>query len=255
MKTSSHFLSAPHLRLSCRARRLTRVLQLARCRPRCRMNARWWSFLFGLVCVRAEGTRWTASQSPASIRRVEINSSLEISCSTSLPRVLSLSLHRLFKSDAQIVYLSLNDGEITKQNPRADYVDRVRVTGERSESEYQVTLRLSELQQDDTDLYYCSWTYTEAYAVEHLRSNGTVLIVGEKRPEPRCQMPPLDLVLVCAGTTASVLILCFCGVYFYRGRRVRTKGNFIPARPPGQTDPPDTDPAAATPTPPRSNRI
>ncbi|KAF6723075.1 hypothetical protein FQA47_000276 [Oryzias melastigma] len=198
------------------------------------MIARWWSCLFGLLCVHAEGTRWTASQSPASIRQVEINSSVEISCSTSLPSPMALSLHRFFKADAQIVYLSLSKANITKQNPREHYIDRVQVTREHLKPEYQVTLQLSKLKRDDTDLYYCSWTYFEdkEFTMEHLRSNGTVLVVGEKRPEAQCPIPTLDLVLVCAGATALILILSFCGVRLYRGRRVRTEGNFRPVPPP-----------------------
>lgn len=42
---------------------------------------------------------------------------------------------------------------------------------------------------------------------------------SEKRPEARCQILKLDLVLVCGGITAFVLILCFSAVSFWRGRR------------------------------------
>lgn len=217
---------------------------------------------------------------------------------------MALSLHRFFKADAQIVYLSLSKANITKQNPREHYIDRVQVTREHLKPEYQVTLQLSKLKRDDTDLYYCSWTFFEdkKFTMEHLRSNGTVLVVGgedesvcvcrvlmvsnassmsasEKRPEAQCPIPTLDLVLVCAGATALILILSFCGVRLYRGRRVRVKpiemlprlcpaslltlgfcvcrlkGTSDPCRPPGQRDLTETDPAAATRIPPTTNRI
>ncbi|XP_011471782.1 uncharacterized protein LOC105353787 [Oryzias latipes] len=196
------------------------------------MKAHWWSCLFGLLWVNAEGARWTASQRPASTLRVEINSSLEISCSTSLPNTLGLTLYRSFKASTKIVYLSLDKSGILKQTPDTDFIDRVRVTRERSDSEYEVTLQLSKLKEDDTDLYYCTWTYLDVHSVKHLKSNGTVVIVGEKRPEARCQILTLDLVLVCGGITAFVLILCFSAVSFWRGRRGQIKRSFRPTAPP-----------------------
>lgn len=67
---------------------------------------------------------------------------------------------------------------ILKQTPDTDFIERVRVTRERSDSEYEVKLQLSKLKEDDTDLYYCTWTYLDVHSVKHLKSNGTVVIVG-----------------------------------------------------------------------------
>uniref|UniRef100_A0A3P8TU18 Immunoglobulin V-set domain-containing protein n=1 Tax=Amphiprion percula TaxID=161767 RepID=A0A3P8TU18_AMPPE len=123
-----------------------------------------------------------SSQNPSSVSYKRVNSSAEITCSTSLSDPLGVYLYRRFPSDQGIVYLAFTGQEITKTTINEHFKDRVIVTEDQPvRGGNGFTMQLSLLELEDTNLYYCSWTYFESMRRQTLSSNGTVIIVrGEK---------------------------------------------------------------------------
>lgn len=103
----------------------------------------------------------------------------------SSPRVLGLSLVQQFHHEPkQIVYLSLKDGQISKQTTIKDFQNRIEVAAVQQNSEgFRFSFRLSLLQTSDTNLYFCTWSRVMPHlgTTEFLSSNGTVIIIrGEE---------------------------------------------------------------------------
>uniref|UniRef100_A0A1A7X748 Immunoglobulin V-set domain-containing protein n=2 Tax=Iconisemion striatum TaxID=60296 RepID=A0A1A7X748_9TELE len=214
------------------------------CSHGCMMKAHWWSCLLGLLCMPTEVTLsfWTASQSPSSTAWVSINSSVEIVCTTSLRTPEGLTLHGRFHKK-EIAYLYIEEGVIKKLTLDTAFKNRTEITPARVDPGLGFTLKLSLLGLDDTDLYYCQWSYLDKGQLEwNLKSNGTIVIVKESGPPEHCKAPSVDLTfisLIAAVFVASLLIII--GVLVWKCRRF--KKSFTPARPPR---PP--------PRPPRPNR-
>ena len=120
----------------------------------------------------------TVSQDPELIPLMRVNSSAEITCSTSLSNPMGLNLYRQFHGNMKVVYLSLDNGQVTRNTIAPEFEGRIH--HQQMKDGHGFTLQLSLLRQEDTDLYYCSWQYFEK-SLETLQSNGTMIIVRGKR--------------------------------------------------------------------------
>ncbi|CAG5910972.1 unnamed protein product [Menidia menidia] len=192
------------------------------------MKAQWWSCVLGLLCMPAEVMldNWAASQHPSTTSHVRVNSSLEITCSTSLSKPIGLTLHRLFKNNQNIVYLHFKNEKNPKITTSKIYNDRVTVL---KAEDSLVSVQLSWLQLDDTDLYYCRWTFLNTPTLVKLESNGTVIIVRESGPKDQCRDLTLDLTLICLSVTAlTVTAFLFIGALILKCNKF--KEHFKPAR-------------------------
>ncbi|XP_042364378.1 uncharacterized protein LOC121959222 [Plectropomus leopardus] len=200
------------------------------------MKAHWWSCVLGLLCMHAEVTlsTWTVSQEPSSISLIKVNSSFKITCSTSRPDPSGFYLHRRFHGKKDVVYLSLDNGEVTKNTITADFLGRIHVTREQQINKgHGFTLHLSLLGVMNTDFYYCSWKYlkSETATVDTLSSNGTIIIVTERDPHELCRSPILDLVFIALSVTAfTIAMILLIGTLIARCKRF--KKQFRPARAP-----------------------
>ncbi|XP_023129177.1 uncharacterized protein LOC111570566 [Amphiprion ocellaris] len=196
------------------------------------MKVHWWSCVLGLLCMPAEVmlSIWTASQNPSSVSYKRVNSSAEITCSTSLSDPLGVYLYRRFPSDQGIVYLAFTGQEITKTTINEHFKDRVIVTEDQPvRGGNGFTMQLSLLELEDTNLYYCSWTYFESMRRQTLSSNGTVIIVRERDPQEPCREPVWDFTLILLSITAFIVVLClFIAALIWRCRRFKKR--FRPGR-------------------------
>ncbi|XP_015251184.1 PREDICTED: uncharacterized protein LOC107098183 [Cyprinodon variegatus] len=199
------------------------------------MKAKWWSCVLGLLCMPAEVIlkSYTASQSPSSISYVRVNSSMEIECSSNLEKPTGLSFKRHFLGDEQILYLFYGDGagKLTKKatfKERIDVIQNQPKTGDHRK----VRIKLFQMGRNDTDLYYCSWTYMNEtnYVELSLESNGTVIIVSEHGPEIKGSDHALEMTLIYSSIAAFTFILIvIIGIMTVRCRRF--KKDFTPDRP------------------------
>ncbi|KAM4526292.1 uncharacterized protein V3H82_000706 [Fundulus diaphanus] len=200
------------------------------------MKAKWWSCVLGLLCMPAGVILdpWTAFQSPSSISNVRVNSSLEIRCTTTLESPVGLSLKRHFLKDEQILYLSFGNGDGFKDTKAEKFKNRTGITREQPNQgvKYSFKLQLSLLGLEDTDLYYCRWTYFDEVTYRHidLDSNGTVIIVREDGPVTECSNSTVDLTLICLSIAAcTTILLIFVGAVMVRCTRFKKR--FTPGRP------------------------
>ncbi|XP_028989025.1 uncharacterized protein LOC114845315 [Betta splendens] len=197
------------------------------------MKSHWWSCVLGLVCMAAEvaHSTWTVLQSPASTHRAKVNSSAEIKCSTSSTEVMGLCLRRRFHSKRDIVFLSLNKGEVMKDTTATEFKGRIQVTPNRNVKQgIELTLQLSLLQLEDTDLYYCEWNSLDSQSMQESKSsNGTILIVREFDAHEECESKLLDHVLISLSAAALIFLLFFCiGTMILKCPRFKKR--FRPAR-------------------------
>lgn len=175
----------------------------------------------------------TASQEPSAISLVKVNSSVEITCSTSLPEPMGFSLHKSVSGNIEVVYLDFQDGEVNRKNIMPEFEGRIQIPRDKQvKGRYRLTLQLSQLRLEDTDYYYCNWMHMNSKTYEHevLASNGTVIIVTDKTPQKQCNTPVTDLILIALTVTAcTVVLLLLIGVLVVRLRRF--KKLFRPNRP------------------------
>lgn len=124
----------------------------------------------------------TASQEPSSMSLMGINSSVEITCSTSLPDPMGVYLHRGFHGDEDAVYLDLEKGKVEKATVAPEFKGRIDVSSDQQIKDgFRFTFQMSRLELTDTDYYYCRWIFLKTTKLEDLSSSGTVIIVkGEK---------------------------------------------------------------------------
>ncbi|XP_047464459.1 uncharacterized protein LOC125022138 [Mugil cephalus] len=206
------------------------------------MRGNLWSCLLGLLFmpIEAKSPPGTAFQNPSSISYVRVNSSAEITCSTNLARPLSLELRRHFPDHTVVVYLALSKTGITKNTTVPEFKDRLHITSaQHIKHNHSLTWRLSLLGVEDTNLYYCRWTYIVNDTGE-VRSIGTVIVVtendplSENDPQAQCRDYILDLVLIGLCVTAVVIII-FLSVAALIQRCKQFNKDFRPAR-----DPPES---------------
>ncbi|XP_032358020.1 uncharacterized protein LOC116671134 isoform X2 [Etheostoma spectabile] len=191
------------------------------------MKAHWWSCVLGLLCMPASVmlSTWTVSQDPSSISLMRVNSSAKITCSTSLPDPLGLYLQSGFHDIRDIVFLSLENGLVTKNTTDPEFAGRINVAPDQQIREgHGFTLQLSLLGEEDTNVYYCSWRYfkSETANIETLPSIGTVIIVKESYPHIQCGDHIWDLLLIAFSVTAFTVLLFLFVRGIVRRKRVST---------------------------------
>lgn len=193
---------------------------------------------------------------------MRVNSSAEIVCTTSLASPMGLYMHRRFHKEQDVVYLDLNEFSVTKNTTSNKFKGRINISpAKQIKQELRgFTFRLSLLELEDTNLYYCEWIYTDEKLNKLLMtSNGTVIIVrGEENrafqymqstsikggvtfnlivynvlfslshteggPEEQCTNSILDLTLICSIVIGFTVILSLIiGVLIMRCKRVSVK--------------------------------
>ncbi|XP_023263903.1 uncharacterized protein LOC111656424 [Seriola lalandi dorsalis] len=200
------------------------------------MEAYSWSCVLGLLCMPAEVIlhTWTVSQAPLSVSFLRVNSSAEITCTTSLSNPMGLYLHRRFSGDRDVVFLSLTEGRITKHKTDPKFDNRIVVTADEQVMEGSgFTLSLSLLELDDTDMYYCSWIHfsQQTHQKETQSSNGTIIIVKEEGLQEPCKDKILDVTLISLSMTAfAAVLVLFIVALILKCRRFRK--TFRPAAEP-----------------------
>ncbi|KAK2820928.1 hypothetical protein Q5P01_023887 [Channa striata] len=188
------------------------------------MKGHWWSCVLGLLClhVKVVHNTETVSQTPSYITYVGVNSSVTITCSTSLSDALGLYLQRQFHGKKNIVYLSLSKGNVAKNTTSEEFKGRIQVIQEKSNKKgYGFTLQLSLLALDDTDLYYCQWSHFEPKRAieESLSSNGTIIIVRDFGDQEECEDQVFDyMFIILCGTAFSVTLFIAIGVLILKYR-------------------------------------
>ncbi|XP_070783736.1 uncharacterized protein [Enoplosus armatus] len=173
---------------------------------------------------------WTVSQGPTSISLKRVNSSVEITCSTSLSDPMGFSLRRRFHGEGDVVFLALDNGQITKDTIATEFVGRIRIAPDQQTREgYGFTLQLSLLRLEDTDLYDCSWIrfQSEKAIRQTMSSTGTIIIVRDRDPQEQCKHHVLDHIFIALSVTAFTVLLLFIGALIVR--RNRFKRHFRPA--------------------------
>ncbi|XP_034564063.1 uncharacterized protein LOC117830175 [Notolabrus celidotus] len=219
------------------------------------MRAQWWSCMLGLLCIPAGvilGTG-TVSQHPMSISFTRVNSSAEITCSTPTPGAIGFSLHRYFKGNKQIAYLNLENGVDTKRTIAPEFKSRLRVVPTPQIREgHGFSLQISLLGLEDTDMYYCSWSYLPSKTPEppHQSGKGTIIIIRERDPGKQCKQPILDYIFIVLSVAAFAIMLSFViGVAIVKCNRF--KGEFRPDRHEATNRPtrPDVPPQPVEPCP------
>ncbi|KAM8729486.1 uncharacterized protein AB9X84_026717 [Acanthopagrus schlegelii] len=198
------------------------------------MTAHWWSCLLGLLCMPAEVilSTWTVSQEPVSITQMRVNSSMKITCSTSMYETMGVYLRRSFHGKNDVVFLALENGQVTKDTITENFAGRIHIAKEQQITEgCGFTWELSLLGLDDTDHYYCSWIYfnSEKGNQETRSSNGTIVLVGERDPQEQCSHNIDGLIFIAMSVTAFTAILSLIiGALVVRIKRFKKK--FRPAR-------------------------
>lgn len=154
-----------------------------------------WSFLYNWWLQVEQSVTvhlfLTVSQVPMSISLKKVNSSAEITCSCSLSYLIVFKLQRRFHGNEPVVFLSLENGEVTKNTIAEEFTDRINI--QQIEGGYGFTLELSLLRLEDTDLYYCNWIHMESEKLETVSSNGTIIIVRGERTSHLRSICPLKM--------------------------------------------------------------
>ncbi|XP_035002623.1 uncharacterized protein LOC118101083 [Hippoglossus stenolepis] len=191
------------------------------------MKAHWWSCVLGLfLCMPAWVTLHTrtVSQRPMSIVVVRGKSSVEISCSTSFSDPIGLYLRRKFLGDRILLHLALEDGLVTKNTTAAEFRGQLNVTLERQvKVGYEFTMWLSELELDDTNLYYCTWSRfeSEKRTLKNQTSIGTIIIVQETDPQEQCKDQMFVLTWIFLSVAVIVILFLVIGALIFRCKRFR----------------------------------
>ncbi|XP_072311945.1 uncharacterized protein [Eucyclogobius newberryi] len=221
------------------------------------MRALWCSSVLGLICMLpAQGmaNAVTVAQTPISISEVRVNSSAHITCSITSTSVLALALNRRFDTEKDVIYLSLERGQIGTVTTHSRFKGRVDTKLEVPEgTSLRISFTLSQLQVDETDLYFCHWQYFET-ELETFRSDGSIVIVNEGLPEAgQCSEDfylPDHLLLSLSIIALPVLILFLlmflvCVMYKRFHKKCRTSRascNLPRGRPPHRPRPPPPNP-------------
>ncbi|XP_072229173.1 uncharacterized protein [Leuresthes tenuis] len=185
------------------------------------MKGHWWSSVLGLLCMPAEVllSNLAVSQNPSTISLLRVNSSLETTCFTSLSNPLSFTLRRKFQNE-EVVHLHFGNEQIKKTTIAPKFAGRVLIPKD-LQVKSAISLQLSQLGLEDTDLYYCRWTLLESENLVTVTSNGTIIIVRESVPQDQCENTILDLTLISLSVTAlSVILSLFIGALIFKCKAV-----------------------------------
>lgn len=175
----------------------------------------------------------TALQDPKHISVVKVNSSIEVTCSTTVSDPKGLYLRRGFHGkDDVVVFLNIESGVVTKDRVADEFKGRIVIAPDKIVREgYRFTMKLSLLGKEDTDWYYCSWLSFKSHSVieESLSSKGIIIIVRERGPQENCKSPVWDMIFVVLSVTAfSIVLLLGIAVLITCCRRFKKR--FSPAR-------------------------
>nr|XP_040033437.1 uncharacterized protein LOC120819800 [Gasterosteus aculeatus aculeatus] len=219
------------------------------------MKVHWVSCVLGFLCgpalrtmtgeaVGNNSSLLTTSQEPQSISLMRVNSSAEITCSTSLSDLRGLSLQQGFPEMKKIMYVDIKNRLVNKETRAAAFAGRVHVAPHQKIREgHSFTFRLSRLGPEDTNVYLCSWNFLkkDMSLIEKLHSPGTVVIIREKDPQEQCKGHMfdrilLDRILLALSVTGLFIVMILCiGALIVRRkrfqRRFRPAGAAIPPRP------------------------
>lgn len=142
-------------------------------------------FLFGLLQWDIQWKKKvllspTVFQEPSSITYVKVNSSAELVCSTSFPSPIGVKLLRGFHDSRDLMYLNIENGEVTSRTTSTKFKGRIHVTrDERIKDRYGFRWRLSLLGVEDTNWYYCQWIAYES-VMDGMRNGATIIVTGEE---------------------------------------------------------------------------
>lgn len=92
---------------------------------------------------------------------------------------MGVYLHRGFHYKKDVMFLHMENGQVTKETTSMDFKGRIQVSHDPwVEGGHGFTWQLSQLRQEDTDWYYCEWLYPGSTVLVTETTIGTVIIVG-----------------------------------------------------------------------------
>lgn len=191
--------------------------------------------MLGLLCMSAQAVK--VSQNPSTTSTLAVNSSITITCSTTLREAMGLYLYRRFHKQQDVIYLALEKGKISKQSNSVEFEGRAEVKEDtQSGNGLGFTLTLSLLQLHDTNLYYCSWRKlnTVTYEKETHTSNGTIVIIKENVPKRDCSHYSVDIISLALSITAIPFVMCLLSVVLFMACN-HFKKKFTPTRAPNMS--------------------
>lgn len=115
---------------------------------------------------------WILHYSP-----VTVNSSTEIKCLILHSDPMGVYLHRGFHGNKDVMYLQMENGQVTKKTTSVDFTGRIQVSHNPWEGGHAMTWQLSQLRLEDTDWYYCEWLYPCSKTLVTNTSIGTIVVV------------------------------------------------------------------------------
>ncbi|XP_061910962.1 uncharacterized protein LOC133655070 [Entelurus aequoreus] len=189
------------------------------------MEVGWWICALGLLSIPAGVNTWPVSQNPSRTSVVTVNSFSEITCSTRLPDPVGVLLGRHFRSQRDVLYLSLERGRIAKNTTAAEFEGRIHITPfSHPEQGHGFTIKLSLLQKDDSDMYICQWTFLKSntWTAKTILSNHSIIAV---RDVEQCHKA-LNTILI-AMNVMLLTVTMAVGVVIVR-HRYKFKGHFQP---------------------------
>lgn len=109
---------------------------------------------------------------------VSINSSTEIKCLILHSDPLGVYLHRGFHENKDVMFLQMENGQVTEETISVDFTGRIQVSHNPwIEGGHRFTWQLSLLRLEDTNWYYCKWLYRRSKALLMDTSIGTIVVV------------------------------------------------------------------------------
>ncbi|XP_066518708.1 uncharacterized protein [Hoplias malabaricus] len=173
-----------------------------------------WTFCCSFSLIKTEEVP-AFFQNPPAIVLSKLNSSAELTCSTT-HRPSSLSLKQRYFSSRELLYIHMEDDKMTFNK---DFKHRLSVT----RHGFNFTLHLSQLQIQDTDSYYCEWVVVNSTMSDFIykQANETVIIVRDGDPEEECQKRLKSrhvLLSISVLITVTMFIICI-GLITWRFRQ------------------------------------
>lgn len=91
---------------------------------------------------------------------------------------MGVSLHRGFHDNKDVMYLQMENGQITKETTSVDFTGRIQISHNPwVEGGHGFTWQLSQLRLEDTDWYYCKWLYPRSKTLVMEVSIGDIIVV------------------------------------------------------------------------------
>lgn len=91
---------------------------------------------------------------------------------------MGVYLHRGFHDNKDVMYLQMENGQITKETTSVDFTGRIQISHNPwVEGGHGFTWQLSQLRLEDTDWYYCKWLYPRSKTLVTEASIGDIIVV------------------------------------------------------------------------------